>query len=159
MGLLDEIKKKTKPKHELNHLNLELRINYIQAIAFFIAIDDVIEEDEKNKFQELINNLECQDMLDDLIEFLDNPLVDDFEDIFDLLNNNGNLKIFMSEIKNFKKSFNKDEKEFIEIISNRYNFKIKKKCLKKTNEDVHIIDSMGRDENLIKLLGLWHGRI
>ena len=119
---LDKMKKKLL-LHPLKKELFETRIKYIQAIAFFIAIDDNISDEEQKSYLELVEILECKDLQDDLLEFLHNTDEEEPEKVFDIFENHTQLLYFyLSEIayRASQDGLNKDEKEFLEFIEERY---------------------------------------
>jgi len=115
MGLLDSIKQNT-IKHPLKEDSFELRANYLKGVAFFLSIDESVDEKEMEGFLRLIDILKMQDAKDDLVDFLNAPVAEEFEETF------YDLKkykiIYLCDVLNisFKDEFSKEEEEFFEIL-------------------------------------------
>ena len=54
MGLLDRLEKEIK-EHPLKNENIEKKIQYLNGIAYFISIDNVITNNEREYFLNLID--------------------------------------------------------------------------------------------------------
>lgn len=130
MGLWEDIKSHTKEKHQLNLLSVEDKKFYLLAVAFFIAIDEAITQDKKDKFEELIDSLDSHDLKDELFEFLDTPNADVFEDVFNFLNIRNYFEIYMEDILKIAENMNEKDNDFINFISEKYNIFLDNKVWK-----------------------------
>ncbi len=142
MGLLDQIKKKTQPKHQLNDSSLEIKINYLQAVAFFIAIDDTITENEKETFNNIIKLLDCEEMEDDLYSFLENPDLSEFDNIFKFIRENNYSAIYIKEILYISKEqkLNLKQQKFLKLIFPKQNIYIESDWDSAYITDIQTID-------------------
>jgi len=97
MGLLDNIEK-TIAKHPVTEMGYETKVHYLNAIAYFIAIDDDISDEEKKEFDKLIELLDCSEIREDLYGFLYHPEMDEFETIFFFLEEKNIFVTYLLEI-------------------------------------------------------------
>jgi len=117
MGLLDKLEKKI-AKHPLADETYETKINYLNALAFFIVIDDKITEHEKDSFNKIIELLDCEDAKDDLYDFMENPDLDEFENIFKFIDEKDYFITYILEVFYLleHKTLNDFESRFIDMI-------------------------------------------
>ena len=124
MGLLEKIEKKMQ-HHPLDEETLESKIYFLNAIAYFISIDDVISRSEKAAFNSIIELLNCEDAKDDLYDFMENPDVDEFENIFYYLKENNYSLSYILDIFYLVEDnkLNKKEKKLLNIILELFDYK------------------------------------
>jgi len=122
MGLLDKLENKI-AKHPLADETYETKINYLNAIGFFIAIDDKITEYEIDSFNKIIELLDCEEAKDDLYDFMENPDLDEFENTFKFMNEKAQFTTYLLEVLFFSDSykFNEKEMKFIDLVIERNN--------------------------------------
>ena len=123
MGLLDKLENKI-AKHPLVNETYEIKISYLNAIAFFISIDDRITEAEKKNFDKIIVLLDCKDVKDDLYEFLENPDLDEFENTFKFINEKGYFITYLLEVFYLIEhtELNNFESRFINMIIDMFHY-------------------------------------
>ncbi len=97
MGLLDNIEK-TIAKHPVAEMGYEAKVHYLNAIAYFIAIDDDISDEEKKEFDKLIELVDCSEIREDLYGFLNHPDMDEFETIFFFLEEKNIFVTYLLEV-------------------------------------------------------------
>lgn len=123
MGLLDRLEKEIK-EHPLKNENIEKKIQYLNGIAYFISIDNVITNNEREYFLNLIDLLNCNEAKEDLLLFLENPDEQEFKNTFSYLHQNELMIIYLLEIffTIQNENLNEFENRFIEIISVKYEY-------------------------------------
>jgi len=118
MGLLDKLENQI-AKHPLEDETYEIKVNYLNAIAFFIAIDDRVTEYEKKSFDKIIELLNCDGAKDDLYDFMEHPNLDEFENTFKFINEKGYFITYLLEVFYFQneKEFNEFESRFVAMVA------------------------------------------
>ena len=123
MGLLDRLEKEIK-EHPLKNENIEKKIQYLNGIAYFISIDNVITNNEREYFLNLIDLLNCNEAEEDLLIFLENPDEQEFKNTFSYLHQNELMITYFLEvfftIQN--ENLNEFENRFIDIILGMYEY-------------------------------------
>ena len=118
MGILDKIEKEIQ-NHPLKEENLELRVSYLKAIAYFLSADELVTNIEKEHFSELIRILECEDIKEDLLEFLTEPDVKEFKESFVSLDKYDFFTTFVAEIiaiPREEEEFNTEENRLLDMV-------------------------------------------
>jgi len=104
MGLLESMKKENE-KRNSNHTakdeSIEIKVNYLKAISYFIVIDENISNEEKEKLMYLIELLDCKEVEEDILEFLEDPSKEELFETFEQLGENG--KQYIADILDLKK--------------------------------------------------------
>jgi len=157
MGLLNKLEKKLQ-KHPLRDESFEMKINYLNAVAFFMAIDDSVSEQEEKEFIHFIELLECEDAKDDLLDFLHYPQEEEFENIFHALDEKSLLITYLLEIFfMLENGCNKEEERFIDLVINEFGYKKGEKNLllalvhnAKSNKNVKTIYKSIADSKTLK---------
>ena len=123
MGLLDRLEKEIK-EHPLKNENIEKKIQYLNGIAYFISIDNVITNNEREYFLNLIDLLNCNEVKEDLLIFLENPDEQEFKNTFSYFQQNELMITYFLEvfftIQN--ENLNEFENRFIDIILSMYEY-------------------------------------
>lgn len=123
MGLLDRLEKEIK-EHPLKNENIEKKIQFLNGIAYFISIDNVITNNEREYFLNLIDLLNCNEAKEDLLLFLENPDEQEFKNTFSYLHQNELMITYFLEvfftIQN--ENLNEFENRFIDIILSMYEY-------------------------------------
>ena len=123
MGLLDRLEKEIK-EHPLKNENIEKKIQYLNGIAYFISIDNVITNNEREYFLNLIDLLNCNEVKEDLLIFLENPDEQEFKNTFSYFQQNELMITYFLEvfftIQN--ENLNEFENRFIDIILGMYEY-------------------------------------
>lgn len=126
MGLLDRLEKEIK-EHPLKNENIEKKIQYLNGIAYFISIDNVITNNEREYFLNLIDLLNCNEVKEDLLLFLENPdeqNLEEFKNTFSYFHQNELMITYFLEvfftIQN--ENLNEFENRFIDIILGMYEY-------------------------------------
>lgn len=124
MGLLDKIEKKVQ-KHPLVEEDYESKIYYLNAIAYFISVDDVISDAEKTAFNSIIELLNCDNVKDDLYDFIENSDVEEFENIFQYIKDKDYFLQYILDVFYLLEDgeLNKNEKRFLNIILDLLDYK------------------------------------
>ena len=124
MGLLDKIEKKIQ-KHPLAKEDYEAKVYYLNAIAYFISVDDVISDAEKTSFNSIIELLNCDNVKDDLYDFFENPDIDDFENIFQYIKDKDYFLHYILDIFYLLEDnkLNENEERFLNIILDLLDYK------------------------------------
>ena len=92
MGLMDNLKIAS-IEHPMKTAFYEDRANYLQTVAFFLALGERIDNKEEVAFVKLIDILDFNDYKEDLLEFLHSPNVKEFNESVESVGNN-NLAIY-----------------------------------------------------------------
>jgi hypothetical protein len=123
MGLLDEIEKKIQ-KHPIAQMSFEIRVDYLKAVAYFLAIDEKVTSEEKNIYITLIKLLDCEDIEDDLVDFLEHISENEFEEVFSILKEKMLATTYLLEIISIKNEtiWNFEEERFIEILLDIFSY-------------------------------------
>ena len=118
MGLLEEIKQ-NRVIHPLKEESLELKAEYLKGVAYFLAIDENITDDEKAKFDELIGFLDCEDIREDLFTFLQKPEASEFDATLKAIREKRYVFVYLSELFyiSSKDTLSKEEEEFVKMVS------------------------------------------
>ena len=123
MGLLDRLEKEIK-EHPLKNENIEKKIQYLNGIAYFISIDNVITNNEREYFLNLIDLLNCNEVKEDLLIFLENLDEQEFKNTFSYFQQNELMITYFLEvfftIQN--ENLNEFENRFIDIILGMYEY-------------------------------------
>lgn len=123
MGLLDRLEKEIK-EHPLKNENIEKKIQFLNGIAYFISIDNVITNNEREYFLNLIDLLNCNEAKEDLLLFLENPDEQEFKNTFSYFQQNELMITYFLEvfftIQN--ENLNEFENRFIDIILGMYEY-------------------------------------
>jgi len=83
--------------HPLTKVSLEERVSYLKAIAVFVALEDA----NRKKFTRLIKLLECEDVREDLFNFLETITEEQQIEIYDSLKERVRLQLSIDIIYNF----------------------------------------------------------
>ena len=121
MSLLEKLKEqqeKEKIVHPLKEESFEIKTNYLKAIAYFIVIDEKITEKEKEKFVKLIDALECKELEEELLEFLQEPNIEEFNEVFEHIGVMRFGYYYLVEVLHLDdiQSLSKNEEEFIALV-------------------------------------------
>ena len=116
MSLLNKIKK-SRENHILKECDPITKSNYLQAIIYFLVIDDKVEDFQIAKLKNLIDLFKMKESEDEFLKSIKNPdLLEEFEGVFDGLKEYGIsylAELFFSFVKD---DLNNDEIEFFNLI-------------------------------------------
>ena len=95
--------------HPLTKVSLEERVSYLKAVAVFVALENA----DKKKFSRLIKLLECEDVKEDLVAFLEDVTEEQSVEIFESLEEKLRLKVAIEIIHTFKVDITQLEYSFV----------------------------------------------